>query len=91
MPHPRYSREEIAERGEQIYEERLRELVETEENIGKVLSVDVETGDFALGTDPLKTSRQLLSRHPGAATWTRRVGYDAVYALGGGSVVTREL
>jgi hypothetical protein len=86
VPHPRYSREEIARRGEEIYERRLREQIETDENIGKILSLDIETGDFALGTDPLETSRQLLSLNPGAATWTRRVGYDAVYALGGGTL-----
>ena len=29
------------------------------------------------------TGRRLLAKHPGAATWTKRIGYNAVYALGG--------
>lgn len=83
MPHARFSGEEIARRGETLYEERIRSLVELEENIGKLLSIDIETGAYAMGDDPVATSRKLLSRHPGAAIWTRRIGYDAVYAVGG--------
>jgi hypothetical protein len=83
MPHPRFSGEAIARRGEVLYEQSIRALVETDENIGKILSIDIETGDYAIGDDPIQTSRRLLERHAGAAIWTRRIGYDAVYALGG--------
>jgi hypothetical protein len=31
--------------------EKLRATVETEENVGKLLSIDVETGNYALGND----------------------------------------
>jgi len=87
MPHPRFSGEEIARRGEELYEQRIRARVETEENIGKILSIDIETGDSEIGDDPVRTSRRLQARHAGAAIWTRRIGYNAVYALGG--TVTR--
>ena len=69
MPHPRFSGEEIARRGEEIYDRAIRERVETEENIGKILSVDIETGDYEMGDDPLVTSRRLQARHPDAAIW----------------------
>ena len=36
MPHSRFSSEEIARRGEQLYEKKIRKQVESEENIGKV-------------------------------------------------------
>ena len=39
MPHSRFSGEEIAQRGEELYEQRFRILVETEENIGKIISI----------------------------------------------------
>ena len=48
MPHPRFSNEEIARQGEEIYENRLRDALETDENIGKVVVIDVETGDYEL-------------------------------------------
>lgn len=83
MPHSRYNSEEIAQRGEGWYERTLRERVETEANLGKILSIEVETGDYELGDDLLETSRRLQARHPDAAIWTRRVGYDAVYGVGG--------
>jgi hypothetical protein len=83
MPHPRFSGEEIARRGEELYEQRLRQRIETEANIGKILSIDIETGDHELGDDLVVTGRRLQALHPGAAIWTRRVGYDVVYALGG--------
>jgi len=57
--------------------------VETEEKVGKILSIDIETGDYQLGDDPVVPSRRLQARHSVAATWTRRVGYDVVYAVGG--------
>ena len=79
----RFSGEEIARRGEEIYAQSARSWVETEANIGKILSIDIETGDYELGDDLVATSLRLRERHPGAAIWTKRVGYDAVYAIGG--------
>jgi hypothetical protein len=83
MAHPRFSGEEIARRGEEWYERSIRPQVEADANVGKILSIDIETGDYELGDDPLVTSRRLQARHPAAAIWTKRVGYDAVYAVGG--------
>jgi hypothetical protein len=83
MPHPRLTGEEIERRGEQLYRDRLREQLETDPNVGKLLSIDVESGDYEIGDDLIATTRRLLMRHPGAAIWTRRIGYNAVYALGG--------
>jgi hypothetical protein len=48
MPHPRFSGEQIYERGEAIYSEDLRSHVETEENIGKIISIDIETKEYEL-------------------------------------------
>jgi hypothetical protein len=53
------------------------------ENMGKIIAIDVETGDHEIADDVIPAGRRLVARHPGAATWTKRIGYDAVYALGG--------
>jgi hypothetical protein len=45
------SGEEIGRRGQKIYESRLRTLWETEENMGKIVSIDVESGDYETGDD----------------------------------------
>ena len=83
MPHPRISDDEIDQRGQRLYEERIRSLVEKPENIGKQIVIDVVTGDFEVDEDGLTASRRLLARHPGAALYGLRIGYNAVYSLGG--------
>lgn len=88
MPHPRYSSEEITRRGNELYEQRIRSLVETRENIGKIVSIDIETGDYEVGDDLIATGDRLFARHPGAALYGARIGYNAVFALGGSLVRT---
>jgi hypothetical protein len=86
MGHPRFSRTEIARRGKKLYQQNLRAKVETEENIGKIISIDIETGDYEIDADLLEAANRLRARHPGAALWGERIGYDAVYALGAGEL-----
>ena len=84
MPHPRLSAEEVARLGEEIYQKDLRSLIEIRENIGKLISIDVETGDYEIGTDAdVDAPLRLHAKHPGAAVYTLRVGYNAAVALGG--------
>lgn len=40
------SREEVARRAKQLYENEIRLKVEVEENIGKMVIIDIETGDY---------------------------------------------
>jgi hypothetical protein len=91
MPHSRLSDEEIDRRAKEWYEQKIRPIVETEENIGKVISIDVETGDYAIADDPLAAGDQVLARHPGAAMFGMRIGYNAVYAIGGTLTRTAKL
>jgi len=44
MPYPTLTAEEIARRGEEIYERDLRAKLETEENRGQFLIIDIATG-----------------------------------------------
>jgi hypothetical protein len=82
--HPRFSSEEIGRRGQKWYEKSIRDKVETPENIGKLLSIDIETGDYEIGDDSdLEAPLRLHARHPGAAVYTLRIGYDAAVSLGG--------
>ena len=84
MSHERFTSAEVGRRGQEIYEQRLRAQLETEENIGKLLSIDVETGDYEIGDDKsLEAPLRLHKKHPGAAVYTLRIGYNAVDALGG--------
>ena len=81
MTHPTLSREEIARRGKELYKQ-IRANVEAE-NIGKIISIDVETGDYEIGNDLVTPSLQLKTKHADAVIWAERIGFDAVYAVGG--------
>jgi len=81
--HPRMPDKEIIERGQLLYEHQIRPLVENPGNIGKQIVIDVETGEYEIDDDGLKASLRLLDRHPEAALYGARIGYNAVYALGG--------
>ena len=83
MDHQRFSNDGVVQRGKEIYERCIRAKVETEENIGKIVSIDVESGDYEVGDDLISTGDRLLARHPNAVLYGARIGYDAVYALGG--------
>jgi hypothetical protein len=90
MASSRYSGEEIGQRGQEIYEKKLRDRVETVENIGKIISIDVDTGDYEIDDDLIKAGDRVLARHPGASLYGVRIGYDAVYAVGGSLTKTAE-
>jgi len=89
MAHPLLQDEEIDQRGQDLYQQTIRSEVETEENIGKQIVIDVETGEYEIDEDGLTASRRLLDRHPDAALYGLRIGYDAVYTIGG--VLSRTL
>ncbi|BAU12047.1 hypothetical protein LEP3755_25750 [Leptolyngbya sp. NIES-3755] len=82
MAYPKLSGEEITQQGRAIYNN-LRSKVETQENIGKLISIDVETGDYAIGDDLIVLSRHLQAKHSNAPIWAGRIGFNAVYAIGG--------
>lgn len=84
MPHVNFSSAEISRRGKQLYQNHLRPQVETEENIGKLISIDIETGEYEIGDDKsLEAPRRLLAKHEGAALYTIRIGYNVVDSFGG--------
>jgi hypothetical protein len=78
---PRYSKEEFARRGKEIYEAQVRSQVE-EGNHGKVVAIDIETGAFEVADDSLTAAKQLLKRYPDAQIFGIRIGYRAVHRFG---------
>jgi hypothetical protein len=88
MSDAKLSSEEIAHRGKELYEQRLRTQVETTENVGKIIAIDLNTGDYEIDQDLILACDRLKAKHPNTLTWVARVGYDAVYAIGGTLVRT---
>jgi hypothetical protein len=82
---PRYSPEEHARLGKAIYDERIRPLVEPTE-IGRVVAIDVDSGDYEVADDTLTATDRLYVRRPDAQPWIIRVGFPGVHRFGPRSV-----
>ena len=52
-----------------------------EGNSGRIVAIDIETGEFEVGDDTLTASNQLLARCPDAQPWLVRVGHQTVHRL----------
>jgi hypothetical protein len=78
---PRYSKEEFARRGHEIYESQVCPHVE-EGNDGKIVAIDIETGAFEVANDSLTAAKQLLKRYPDAQIFGIRIGPHAVHRFG---------
>ncbi|WP_373546694.1 hypothetical protein [Chamaesiphon sp.] len=74
----RYSKEEFARRGNEIYETQIRPQVE-DGNHGKIVAIDIETGAFELAKDTMIAADRLLVRYPDAQIWLLRIGYKGVH------------
>jgi hypothetical protein len=70
---PRYSKEEFARRGEEIFERDIRSQVQGVPQ-RYFVAIDIETGDFEVDEDEMAASDRLMGRHPQAQIWLRRVG-----------------
>jgi hypothetical protein len=75
--------EEIDSRGMQLYQEQIASKVDVEENKGKVVAIDVESGDFEVADEGFVAGERLRERHPDASMLCLRIGYNAVYSFGG--------
>jgi hypothetical protein len=81
----RYSKEELARRGQELYESGIRQQVEAG-NDGKIVAIDIETGDFEVDETVMGATDRLFERQPDAQPWTLRIGHSAVYHFGARSL-----
>ena len=88
MEHTPAKRQELRDLAHAIYTQRLKATVETPENIGKIISIDTLSGDYEINDDYLTAIKRLRERLPSAETFTLRIGYNAVYAIGNAIVRT---
>lgn len=63
----------------------IRRLVKTPENIGKMLTIDVETGKYKIGINSSKGEIGLKQSRPMARLFTVRIGYDVGVSFDGSS------
>ena len=78
---PRYPKEEFARRGTELYEQQIRPVVE-QGNRGRIVAIDIETGDYQLADDVLQACEPLIARRPDAQLWCVRIGHRALERFG---------
>jgi hypothetical protein len=78
-----WTTEEVVAAGAKIYEQSIRQLVETPENIGKMLTLDVETGAYKIGANSIEGAIELKQNRPMARLFTLRIGHDVGVSFGG--------
>ncbi len=76
------SAEEVGRLGDEIYERDIRTQVEAACR-GKIVAIDIDSGDYAIGDTVLIASERLREKRPGADVWSVRVGYRTLRNFGG--------
>lgn len=75
--------QEIADRGEKIYVNHIKPLTNFEEDKGKFVIIDVESGDYEIDKRDAMASHRLLERRPNGVLYGLRIGFPAAYRLSG--------
>ena len=87
---PRCRTDEEARRlGDEIYDRDIRPKVEATHH-GKIVAIDVDSGDYAIDATAVAAAERLLERCPDADVWSVRVGYRTLRSFGGGSLRRNE-
>ena len=77
------SREEVARRARQLYKNSIRQQVETDENIGKMVIIDCESGDYKVDETRLKAARKLSAKNLHSRLFGIRIGYNVAVSFSG--------
>lgn len=77
----RYSREEFARRGHDIYDRVVRPAVRADDD-NKFVAIDIETDAYEIDSDDYAATERLLKRNPDAQIWLARVGQKGAHRIG---------
>lgn len=77
----RYTSQEIVQRGQALYDTRIRAEVEPQHN-GKFLVLDIETGDYEIDQDSLTALDRAKAKRAEPTLYLVRVGFPTAFNLG---------
>jgi hypothetical protein len=80
IPQTKLSKEEIARRGDELYESSIRPQVETDSD-ENIVAIDIDSGDYEIGSSILPAVDRLRARQPDAEPYIMRIGRDVVYGF----------
>ena len=77
------SHEEVARLAKQLYKSSIQQQVETEDNLGKMVIIDIETGNYEVDKTGLQAAKILTVKNPNARLFGIRIGYNVAASFGG--------
>jgi hypothetical protein len=78
---PRYPKEEYRRRALEQYA-KIKQDVDPG-NKGKILAIDIETGEYEIDEDQIEAGERLFARLPDPQVFYFRIGYRAVHSFAG--------
>ena len=82
---PRLQAKEAGRLGREIYKRDIRHKVEPDD-IGKYVAIDVDSGCWAMGEEPMEARNRLGEMRPEAVdVFMEWIGYEAAVSIGGGA------
>ena len=70
-------------RARKLYEDTIRLKVENDDNIGKMVIIDIETGDYGVDRTGLESAKALRKKNLNARLFGIRIGYKTAVSFGG--------
>ena len=70
-------KEKHVDRGEEIYR-KIKEKLEPEHK-GEFVAIEVDTGDYFVGKDPIDADEKARGKYPDAVFFLARIGYRAAF------------
>lgn len=71
-------KDEIALRGQGIYDQTLKEKLERDHR-GEIVAIDVETGDYFLGKTSIEATKKAEQKYPNAVFYVVKIGFPVVH------------
>ncbi|HVT79672.1 MAG TPA: hypothetical protein VHM90_03365 [Phycisphaerae bacterium] len=72
---------DVAVRGERIYQEKLRSLLEPAHK-GKIAVINIETGEYELDSEHIVAIKRARARWPEGVFFSVRVGFETIAHIG---------
>ena len=74
-------RRKLSTKGKEIYERIRREL--EPEHKGKIVAIEVDSGDYFLGKNVIEATRKGREKHPDKVFYLIRIGFPSIYTYTG--------
>ncbi len=84
------SESKLATKGQEIYQNQILPNLNVDKLKGKIVAIEIESGDYFIEETPLKAVMLGRKTYPKQKFYCERVGYKAVYSYKGVVPVTSE-